>query len=294
MTGPNDHRSPTMDSNPIEQRLRAALAARADQFQDHDLRPAQAPRTQHLRVAPARPRRLLVTVAAAAVMVSAAAGIQVLNHSQHADQAPSVRVDTPPVLTFTTRTETIADRATLTYPVASVSGGAPGVDARIGTVLNGRVEDLVQSFRTRIDQQDPAAQPLMLQITPENPGVWRQFLSVRLDVLEDFGGAHPSNSAAAVVIDSRSGAAVGAEQVVPDVESVDRLMQASIQRAAGPTVDAAAVATLSMRPGQDGTTAPLAWYPAPDGLHWVVDRGAIAAEAAGTPSTVLAWNRLDR
>jgi hypothetical protein len=57
-------------------------------------------------------------------------------------------------------------------------------------------------------------------------------------------------------------------------------------------VDAEAVTTLSMRPGTDGTTSPLTWYPAPDGLHWVVDRGAIAAEAADQPSTVLAWSKL--
>src|SRR5690348_2544138 len=107
MTGPDDHRTPTMDSNPMEQRLRAALAARAEQFQEHDLRPAAAPRTRVHRPAPARPRRLVAVMAAAAVMVGAAVGIQALNGSQHADLTPSVRVDTPPTLSFATRTATV-------------------------------------------------------------------------------------------------------------------------------------------------------------------------------------------
>jgi hypothetical protein len=230
-------------------------------------------------------------MAAAAVMVAAAAGVQVLNRSQHSEVTPS-RVETPLELTVTARTTTIDDRASATYPVATASGGAPKVAPRAATELDNRVNDLIQSFRTRVGQQDQAAQHLALLITPETSGIWRHFLSIRLDVLEDFGGAHPSNSSAAVVIDIRSGAAIGAEQVFTDVEGADQLMRASIRRAAGPSVDAEAVATLSMRPGTDGTTSPLTWYSAPDGLHWVVDRGAIAAEAAGQPSTVLPWNQL--
>jgi len=51
-----------------------------------------------------------------------------------------------------------------------------------------------------------------------------------------------------------------------------------------------AVAMLSMLAGREGTTDPLAWYPAPDGLHWLVDRCAVAACTAGQPAAVLPWD----
>jgi hypothetical protein len=281
----------TIGTTPIEQRLRAALVARTDQIEQRDLRPAAVPGARTHPERSRAPRRILGAVAAAAVMVTAATGVQLLNRSQDASPPASVAANSQPTVTFSTRTETI-DGAVLTYPVAQAHGGAADVAARIDTALNGRIDDLIGSFRSRSGDLDPAPEQLMLEITPATTGSWRQFLSVRFDVLENFGGAHPANSSSAVVINSRDGSLVGAEQVFSDVAGADQLMRTSIAQAAGPSVNTDEVGALSMQPGPDGGTGALAWYPAADGLHWVVDRGAIAAEAVGQPTAVVPWTQL--
>jgi hypothetical protein len=52
------------------------------------------------------------------------------------------------------------------------------------------------------------------------------------------------------------------------------------------------LATLSMTPQKNGLTGPLTWYPTSAGLHWVVDRGAVASDAQGQPTATVPWATL--
>jgi hypothetical protein len=283
-----------------EQRLRAALAARVEQIQEQDLRPASLPgtaprgRASRTRRGAAWRQPVLVMGAAAAVIVVSAVAVDVVGRNRDSGPA-TVTSSAPASVRFITRSQTLAGTtADATYPVPEVTGGAPGVAARADEALTRRVDELVEAFRTQVLAPEMPTENLLLEVTADTVETWRQYLSVRFDQIANFGGARPTNSSAAVVIDTRTGSAVTADQVFTDIEAVDRLMRQQITTEVGAGAYPDAIATLTMRPGTSAGTAPLTWYPASDGLHWVVDRDAIAAGAIGQPDAVLPWSQLTR
>jgi hypothetical protein len=296
MTGPVERgNGPSMDAERTEQLLRAALAARAEQVTERELRPGQAPVPQQRQPA-WRSRPLVAMAAAAAVMVVFAVGVDLAGR-QTGEGPSTVTPAEPLTVGFTSQEEILPGGATVAYPQPQVTGGAPGIAARARTLLSERVEALVARFRSQVGDQGqsgaPEAEvPMSLTIEPAPVLSWRQYVSVRLDVITNLGGARPSNSSSAVVLGVTSGAQVQADEIFTDVDAVDRLMRERIAESAGPLRYADEVARLSMRPGTDGSTEPLAWYVGPEGLHWVVDRDAIAAGAVGQPEALLPWSAL--
>lgn len=284
-----------MDTLEVEQRLRAALAARAGQVGPQDLRPANPPGLREAR-AVRRSRRLALALAAPATLAVVIGAWVVVDRPAH--NLPGVvsgssHAALPLTMTASSRTSAVTGtNALVTYPVPVMSGGQPAAARRAETVLTEVIDGRLAGFRTTVGTGEPADNPPTLEITVGVVARWRNYLSVRFDQIADYGGAHPDNTAAAVVIDTDTGSSVGPARLFTDVGAVDQLMREAISQAAGPSVDATGVRGLTMTPGAGGSTRPLAWYPAADGLHWVVDRCAIAACAVTQPAAVLPWDRL--
>jgi hypothetical protein len=113
-------------------------------------------------------------------------------------------------------------------------------------------------------------------------------------VVDDFGGAVPSNTSTAVVIDKRTGSAVAAADLFTDVDAVDATMRTAIRHATEPMpAEPGDLASLTTAAAADDLTTPLTWYPTDAGLHWVVDRGAVASDAQGEPAATVPWSGLD-
>jgi hypothetical protein len=130
-------------------------------------------------------------------------------------------------------------------------------------------------------------------ITVRSDAQWGHTVSIVLDVVDDFGGAVPSNTSTAVVIDKRTGHAVSAADLFTDVDSVDAVMRTAIRDATRPMpARPRDLAPLTMNAETSDLTTPLTWYPTAAGLHWVVDRGAVASDAQGEPRATVPWSRL--
>lgn len=311
----NLEKEPTRGPTDVERRLRAALEARTEMIGAADLRPAVAPwsPSQRVRRRPVSPYRWII--AGATAMTVAVGGAWLVMDSDRGGRQPpvahgagpsasasptqpAVEATAPPVVgagpglsvEFGSASGAISGTAgRVTRPVAKVAGGSPEAAERARVALDGRIAHLVATVRAQL----PTVEQLRLDISVGEVMSWGRYLSVRFDVRVDPGDGSPLGRSSAVVLDTESGDAVAATRLFPNVDEIDRMMRAAIVKVAGPAVRDSAVAELSMRPGRDGTTGPLAWYPAPDGLHWVVDQCAVAACAAGKPAAVLPWARVD-
>ncbi|HKS99096.1 MAG TPA: hypothetical protein VJT31_06140 [Rugosimonospora sp.] len=288
-----------MDDRLVEQRLRAALAARADQVAPEDLRPAQVPGTHTERGTAPRQRALIaiaVPVVLATVFLFGVGAWALRARSAPQGQAELATEPATPPLTVrvTAQTGTVSGTAAaLTYPVPHASGGSAGVAQRVDTLFSDRVDSLVTAYRTQAANESLAqSSGYTLEITTGAVETWGRYLSVRLDEVADYGGVTPDNTSTALVVDTDSGTTVVAADLFTNVDAVDRQMRAALSQAIGSMVDTAELAQLSMRPGKDGSTTPLAWYPAADGLHWVVDRCAVAPCPLDQPAAVLPWSQL--
>ena len=170
--------------------------------------------------------------------------------------------------------------ARLTYPVFAVSGGIGATQDEIQQLLATRVTGLVDGYRSR--------EGLRTARITATIGRWEGYLSVRLDVVADFGGAHGDDSTTALVVDTRTGAAAAPTDLFTDVGAVDDIMRSTIGGQPG-VAGPAEVGQLTMRAGAPGG---LAWYVDADGLHWVLDQCADTPCTAGQPEAVVAWPRL--
>jgi hypothetical protein len=293
--------SASSDHECIQQRLHTTLVSRGKRSQEHTI-PAGTP-SGRAGESPGKGRRVLAVGLAATAIIVGTVTIDVVSQSWLGDSTAAASAASsaqaapadPVSVRFATETQIVTGKARATYPVPEVIGGAPGVAARVDKALTRQVRALVRSFREQAKEPGMPADNLFLEVTADTAGTWHQYLSVRFDVVANFGGAHPSKSAAAVVIDTDSGKAVSADEVFTDIDTVDRLMRLRITAAAGAgDTYPDAIAKLTMRPNEDnkGSTAPLAWYLAPEGLHWVVDGGAAAASPLGNLEAVAPWSEL--
>lgn len=304
-----------MDTRRVEERLQAALAARAEQVKPEDMRPAALPHAPATRTA-RRPQRLLLALAApatltlvlavtigvwclagrspdavaspppatatAAPQLSAATGVAV-PPSDGGPATSGAATVAPVSVTASPRTTTVPGTSgRAIYPAFAVSGGTPPVTDRIHQLITGHVTGLIDAYRHRAGLRT-------LQITAGAIARWDHYLSVRLDTIDDLGGPHGKNTTTtALVINTRTGSPAAAGDLFTDVAAVDELMRSAISHRAGPK-DSTQVGKLTMR---SGAAAGLSWYPAADGLHWVLDRCLYPHCAAGQPQAVVAWRQL--
>jgi hypothetical protein len=294
--------SESSDHERTQRRMHSALESRGKRSQDHAI-PAGTP-SGRAGEWPGKGRRVLAVGLAATAMIVGTVTVDVMSQSWRGDttaaasaasSAQTAPAADPVSVRFATETQIVTGKARATYPVPEVIGGASGVAARVDKALTRQVRALVKSFRAQAREPGMPADNLFLEVTADTAGTWHQYLSVRFDVIANLGGAHPSKSAAAVVIDTESGKAVSADEVFTDIDTVDRLMRPRITAAAGAGgTYPDAIAKLTMRPNEDnrGGTAPLAWYLAPEGLHWVVDQGAAAVSPLGNLEAVAPWSEL--
>jgi hypothetical protein len=295
--------------------LTAALSARTAQVGEHDLRPAAPPVASGARILRldaahrvARSRWLRPVVSAAAV--AAVAGAIVVGNGLPGSESPS-RPDTSAVayvvsfaggssedqpleVELTPHDQPIdGTRATTSYPLVNVTGGSTTLERRITDAVNARIVAEVADYRHRLAALGADTKPLTQTITVRSDAQWGHTVSIVLDVVDDFGGAVPSNSSTAVVIDKRTGSAVAATGLFTDVDAVDATMRTAIRQATEPMPSSRRdLASLTMRAAADELTTPLTWYPTDTGLHWVVDRGAVASDAQGEPAATVPWSDL--
>lgn len=295
-----------MNSNatPTEERLRAALAARAALVTQDDLRPAAAPVAR--RPPPGRWFMTGVTVLAAAAATTAIMVVASHAGNGRSAVAPAAGISTsvapaaPLHVAFTTQTSRMTTpTAELTYPKAVVTGGTAQARETLTTALDGAVTSLldeygaaVRSLATGKDLAPASVVPLEEQISAADTQTWDRFLSVRFDEIADFGGVHPTNRSRAVVFDTVTNRVATAGDLFTEVRTADSIVHRHLIATGHPGQDTEAVSALTMAPGAGGWTTGFTWYPAPDGLHWVVDRCLIEACAAGPIEITAPWSSL--
>ncbi len=307
----------------LETLLRAALTARTEQITEAHLgapRPlAELLDARHSGTTPTPKHRHVhhLRWAAPATILVAAAAVSVL-----ALGGPSLPAGAPPetvatatplgpieyVVNFTggaTESQKLTlsftphmipidgTKATSTYPLVVVSGGDKALNRAVMDAVNTRLVARINRYRTQLESLGLTKEPLSQTITVRTDAQWGHDVSIVFDEIDDFGGAVPSNSSTAVILDKRTGLAVQASDLFTDVPEVDKIMRKAIQVATLPQPAAREdLATLSMTPQKNGLTGPLTWYPTSTGLHWVVDRGAVASDAQGQPTATVPWATL--
>jgi hypothetical protein len=183
--------------------------------------------------------------------------------------------------------------ATATYPLIAVSGAGPGLRHRLAETVNCRIGVLMDRYRNQLVSRHQTGAPLTQTITVRSDAQWGHTVSIVFTDEESFADRAPRIAITAVVIDTRTGRSIAPADLFTDINAVDGLMRKAI-RAKSPPNDAtvARVASLTMRPGKDGTSSPLTWYPTADGLRWIVDRGAITSKVKGELAVTVAWPTL--
>jgi hypothetical protein len=185
-------------------------------------------------------------------------------------------------------------KATSTYPLVVVTGGSGNLNRMVMDSVNTRLVALMDDYRARLKSSGQTKKALSQEITVRSDAQWGHDVSIVVDVIDDFGGAVPSSTSSAVIIDKRTGKAVSATDLFTDVSAADKIMRRAIRKATMPIpATSQDLAALSMAPRADGLTLPLTWYPTSTGLHWVVDRGVVASDAQGEPTATVSWAQLD-
>jgi hypothetical protein len=318
----------------VEEILRSALQARTDQISEQDLRPAQipvlpAPAPAQPRTVPGRRRRLTFALAAAAATtgVLALGAVQEwsppgvapgtpgstaptgsgprLGAPKHVAPAtgpggPHYRIDLAGgpggneevSVSFTWHTDPVpGTAATTTYPLAAVSGADPDLRSHLQDTITRKTTALAGRYRARLQSQGLTERPGTQSIGIRVDTRWRHTVSIVLDVTEKAGTTPPVTSTAAVTLDARTGREVTAADLFTSVDAVDAVMRMAVRPQ---PATARSLTRLSMRPGKDGSTGPLAWYPTAEGLHWMIDPGVVAPADLGQPTAMINWSDLAR
>ena len=298
--------------------LTAALARRTAQVTEDDLRRSPAPAVRSTRPQPSRVNRMarsrwLRPVVTAGAIAAVAASIVITGQVFPGSPGPGgpVPSDIDPAayvlsfaggpsenerltVSFAEHNGTVDDTAaTTTYPSVTVTGGSTVIRNSIEDAVATQVTAEVDAYRRQLLHLGETTRPLTQSITVRSDTQWGHTVAIVLDVVNDFGGAVPSNSSTSVVIDRRTGDAITADDLFTDVGAADEAMRAALRKATEPApATPEALASLTMIPGPDGLTTPLTWYPTEEGLTWVVDRGAIASDAQGEPTATVPWSGL--
>ena len=304
----------------LEDLLMSALTARTEQIDQDDLRayePLEEPQRRSDRFAPVRrigssrwfrPLPIAAVVATAAAFALAVGGVpSIPGTSGPGTSTPGIRdvayvvkfdgganEDVRLKASFTPHTVDVdGTKATSNYPLIVVTGGTPKLEKQVMDAANAKIVAELNAYRKQLRDLGLTSRRLSQAITVRSDAQAGHSVSIVFDVVNDFGGAVPTNTSTAAVIDKRTGHAVRAKDLFDDVPAVDRIMRRAIQRATQPapaTPDA--LESLSMDDTATGLTSPLTWYPTKAGLHWVVDRGAVASDAQGEPAATVSWTRL--
>ena len=296
--------------------LTSALAGRTAQVNESDLRPSPVPsipNTQPARIARVARSRWLRPVVTSGAIAAVAASILLAGQVGPGRTGPGQPIpsDADPAayvvtftggrdedqhltVSFTDHNTTVPDTAaTTTYPSVTVTGGSSEIQDSIQDAVATQVTAEIDAYRRQLIGLDETARPLTQSVTVRSDAQWGHTVEIVLDVVNDFGGAVPSNSSTSVVVDRRTGNALGAADLFTDVSAVDAIMRTALRAATEPApATPKDVAALTMTPGVNGLTTPLTWYPTEDGLTWVVDRGAIASDAQGEPTATVPWSAL--
>ena len=312
-TGLTDHE--------IEDLLTSALTARSEQINHDDLRtyePLEEPQRRSDRFAPVRrigssrwvrPLPVAAIVATAAAFAIAIGGVPSIPGSSDPGTSTPGLTDVAYVVTFDGGThEDIrlkasftphdvpidgGTNATSTYPLVVVTGGTPKLEKQVMDAANAKIVAEIDAYRRQLRALGLTSRKLSQTITVRSDAQAGHAVSIVFDIVNDFGGAVPTNTSTAAVIDKRTGHAVRATDLFTDVPAVDRIMRRAIQQATEPApATAADLAPLSMGDTATGLTSPLTWYPTKAGLRWVIDRGAVASDAQGEPTATVPWTRL--
>ena len=300
----------------LEDLLASALTARTEQIDHDDLHaysPLAEPQPRRDRLAPVRrigssrwvrPLPVAAMVATAAAFAVAIGGVPSIPGGSSPDTTPVayvVRFDGGPTgdahlkASFTPHNVPIdgGTKATSTYPLVVVTGGTPRLEKQVMDAANAKIVAEVNAYRKQLRTLGLTSRKLSQSITVRSDAQAGHAVSIVFDVVNDFGGAVPTTTSTAAVIDKRTGRTVRATDLFADVPAADRIMRRAIQRATEPApATSEDLAALSMDDTATGLTSPLTWYPTKAGLRWVVDRGAVASDAQGEPAATVSWSRL--
>jgi hypothetical protein len=182
------------------------------------------------------------------------------------------------------------------YPKITVTGGEPGTADRVANTVNDRLNAMIDVFaRGAIDVEGVPVEQLFDSIAGDSrttSPTWGRYLSVVLDESTNLGGAHPNNRSIGLVFDTRTGDRVQPSDIFSDLDAASSVVRAALVRSRAGTpgpVTAQDVAAVSLRPGDDGTTTPLTWYPTDEGLGVVVDQDSVVAYVLGPIEATVPW-----
>jgi hypothetical protein len=229
-------------------------------------------------------------LAGAAVAVAILAGTRLIGPRPAEPVAGPSR---PVTVTFTDRTTTVTPPGVaVTMPQPLVTADDPGVADRVTEVIERHVADAVDAFRNRTAEnlaQGGSAAHLSARITAADTVTWRRYLSVRLDSSAEVGDEHPVNESVALTFDTGTSDQVLPTDLFLDVDRAAAVVRDALRSSRTVGYDLAAV---SLRPSEAGTTTPLSCYPAPAGLHCLLDQNTLAPYAAGRLEATVPWDRL--
>jgi hypothetical protein len=280
----------------IEDQLRALYHADAERIQPGDLGPPAS-------FAPPRGGRIGVLSAAVAVIAAAAVTVAVLVVPRlvlgpAASPGPATSGARPALsVTFTTRVATVTPPGVpVTVPVAEVHAADPQAARRVSSVIQQSLADIVSEFRNLATEGAAlGASPRHMseRVTVADVTTWHHYLSVRFDSSADDGGQYPLSESTALTFDTRTGARVLPTGMFTGISQATSVVRAGLlaSRTDG-SLNGFDLSALSLQPSEAGTTTPLSCYPAPAGLHCLVDRGSLAPYTAGRIEAIIPWRRL--
>jgi hypothetical protein len=280
----------------IEEQLRALYQADAERIQLSDLRPPASFAPPHARRAGGLPASVAV-IAAAAVTVAILVLPRLLP-GPASSPGPATGGTRPALsVTFTTRVTTVSPPGVpVAVPVAEVHAADPRAARRVSSVIEESLATIVSEFRNLASEGialGNSPRHMSERITVADMTTWHHYLSVRFDSSADDGEQYPLSESTALTFDTRTGARILATGMFTDIARATSVVRAGLlaSRTDG-SLNGFDLSTLSLQPSEAGTTTPLSCYPAPAGLHCLVDRGSLAPYTAGRIEAIIPWHRL--
>jgi hypothetical protein len=279
----------------IDDQLRALYHADAEQIQLSDLRPPAtftAPRARRVGRLPASAAVLAVAAVTAAILVVPRLLLGGAPSSSVAPAAGSALS-----VTFSTRVTTVSPPGVpVTVPVAEVHAADPPAARRVSSVIEETLATAVSEFRNLASENiglGSSPGHMSERITVADVTTWHHYLSVRFDSSIKDGDQYPLNESTALTFDTRTGARILSTGIFTNIGQATSIVRAALlaSRTDG-SLNGFDLSTLSLRPSEAGTTTPLTCYPAPAGLHCLVDQGSLAPFTAGRIDAVIPWQRL--
>jgi hypothetical protein len=282
----------------IEDQLRALYHADAELIQPEGLRPPATfarPPARRIRRLPAS----ATVLAVAAVMVATLVIPRLLLGTAPSSPGHPATGATRSALTVTFATHvTIVSPpgVPVTVPVAEVHAADPQAARRVSSVIGANLADIISAFRNRASENialGSSPRHMYERITVADMTTWHHYLSIRLDSFSDTGDQDPINESTALTFDTTTGARILPTAMFTSITKATSVVRAALlaSRTDG-SLNGYDLSTLSLQPSEAGSTTPLNCYPAPAGLHCLVDQGSLAPYAAGRIEAIIPWQRL--